>query len=251
MQRDAAEIFNSPKQRFAKLLHFLKTRYRVEKRAEVAELAHVIEPQAIIFDIGAHFGQYAKAFAELNGGTTQVYCFEPVGYTRDILNKVVKPYRNIRVFSNGFSNTPGEAAINIPVKKSGKIGPGLAHLGAETSRDFVQENITLDTVDNFVDAHALPRLDFIKMDIEGPELMVLQGALQTLQKHRPAVFCEVSHPHMARMGLRPEDLFTLMHDAGYVAKLQTDSGFVAAADLQRSGDYLFVADDAAGYRAVP
>lgn len=242
MQRDAAEIFQSPKQRLAKLLHFLKTRYRMEKRAEVEKLAHVIPSEAVIFDIGAHFGQYAKAFAELNGGTTQVYCFEPVAYTRDILNAVVKPYSNIRVFSNGFSNAPGGAQINIPIKKSGKIGPGLAHLGAETSRDFVQEHIRLDTVDNFMDAHALSRLDFIKMDIEGPELMVLQGALRTLKNHRPAVFCEVSHAHMARMALEPADLFALMHSAGYGAALQTEDGFIPVVDLNRSGDYLFVAE---------
>jgi FkbM family methyltransferase len=240
MKKNINEILNSPGQRFAKLLHTLKTKIRIEKKDEVAQFKPFIQNGSVIFDIGAHFGQYAKAFANLNNKSNQIYCFEPVSYTRDILTSVLKSYKNTQIFSNGFSDRPGKMDINIPVKKSGKIGPGLAHLGEETKRDFVTETVDIDTIDNFVLKHNISRLDFIKIDIEGPEFLVFKGAISTLKKFMPTIICEVNHEHMARVNLSPDDFFKFMHDLGYESYLSENLSFTKSYGYSKSTDYLFV-----------
>jgi FkbM family methyltransferase len=241
MKKNLNDVLNSPGQRFAKFLHTLKTKIRVEKRDEIAQYKPFIKNGAVILDIGAHFGQYAKAFALLNDRSTLVYCFEPVSYTRGVLKAVLKSYKNTHIFSNGFADKPGKLNINIPLKKSGKIGPGLAHLGNETKRDFVTEAVEIDTIDNFILKHKIPRVDFIKIDIEGPELLVFKGAINTLKKFKPAIICEVNPEHMARVNLTTDELFKFMTDLGYESYLSENLSLTKSYGYTKSADYLFLA----------
>ena len=240
MKISIEKVLNSPGQKFAKFLHTFKTKIRVEKRDEVAQFKPFIRDGSVIFDVGAHFGQYAKAFALLNNYSNEIYCFEPVSYTRDILTSVLKSYKNTQIFSNGFSDKPGKMDINIPVKKSGKIGPGLAHLGQETKRDYVTEIVEIDTIDNFIKKHKITRLDFIKIDIEGPEYFVFKGAIKTLKKFMPTIICEVNHEHMERVKIKPDELFKFMSNLGYESYLSENLTLKKTYGYTKPADYLFV-----------
>ena len=241
MKKNLQDVLNSPGQKFAKILHTLKTKIRVEKRDEVNQFEPFIKNGAVVFDIGAHFGQYAKAFALLNNKSTTVYCFEPISYTRSILLSVLKSYKNTHIFSNGFADKPGKLEINIPIKKSGKIGPGLAHLGNETKRDYVTEIVEIETIDNFVAKNNIKKIDFIKIDIEGPELLVFKGAEKTLKKYKPTIICEVNHEHMGRVNLKTEDLFRFLNKLGYESYLSENLTLIKSNGYTKSADYLFLA----------
>ena len=53
--------------------------------------------------------------------------------------------------------------------------------------------VKVTTIDNFVEANKLPRVDFIKMDVEGHELKVLEGAHETIQAFKPSLALSIYH----------------------------------------------------------
>ncbi len=58
-------------------------------------------------------------------------------------------------------------------------------------------------------------VDFIKCDVEGSELFVYQGGLETLKKYKPVVFSEMLRKWSAKFGYHPNDIIALFKNIGY------------------------------------
>jgi FkbM family methyltransferase len=71
------------------------------------------------------------------------------------------------------------------------------------------------TLDSFVAEKVAGPVSMIKCDVEGYELFVLKGALETLRKSKPALLLEISRPFCERFNYKPEDIFTLLAPLGY------------------------------------
>lgn len=250
MELSREAVYSNWRQRLAWVQHYLKARFNAKERPRVLQLARFIPEGGVIFDVGAHFGYLAKEFSAIHGGSCKVHCFEPVSYTRSILQRVVGRFGNVRIDARALSDQAGTVRISIPVKESGRLGIGLSHFGDEMRRDYIVESVETLTLDAYMGEQAVPRLDFIKCDVEGAELLVLQGAQQALARHRPAIYCELNTHLAARMGYEPERVFDFLAERGYRAYIldgsgnkQAVSGLVAGAD-----DYLFLpADNAASH----
>ncbi len=242
MQRNATEILNRPKQRIRWWINYFKARTKHIKRAQVANLSAYIPVGAVVCDIGANFGYVAKELCALHHGDITVYCFEPVPYTHSILERIMAPHKNARLVKQGLSNAAGITQIHIPVKPSGVLGFGISHMGAETNRDYIALDIPLTTLDAFASAENFTRLDFIKCDVEGAEMLVFQGGLETLKTFHPAIFCEVEDAYLARLGHTAQGLFDLLCGIGYHAYQMNELGeIIKPCDGQYLGgaDYLF------------
>ena len=241
MELPKEPVYSHWRQRIAWWQHYFKARYNPKERPRVRQLAGFIPEGGVIFDIGAHFGYLAKEFAVIHGGSCEVHCFEPVPYTRSILERVVDRFGNVRVESRALSNQAGLMKISIPVKESGRLGIGLSHFGDELQRDYIVEPVETLTLDAYVDEQGMTQLDFIKIDVEGAELLILQGAEVTLAELQPLVYCELAPALTARMGYPPEAVFDFLAGFGYRAAVvdaaghkQPVEGLVAGAE-----DYLF------------
>ena len=230
---------NSPSQKFAKIIHYLKAKLRNEKKTEVRYLEKYIKPHSIIFDIGAQFGQYSKQFANLHDGSCKVFSFEPFNYSRDILNKVISSKKNVKIFSNGFSNKNITSSLFVPIKKSGKLGPGLSNLGDKIHDNFVKQEVQLKTIDDFILDNSINFLNFIKIDIEGYELEALEGGKNSIKKFRPVVKCEVDRNLISRIGKSPKDLFKFFNDLEYEFFIY-EKELIQVASYKKPTDYLFV-----------
>ena len=75
--------------------------------------------------------------------------------------------------------------------------------------------MTVETVDRYVAAKGLPRLDLIKADIEGWEMQLLLGATETLARLRPVVFLEVVDTYLARAGDSRAALWAFLRERNY------------------------------------
>jgi len=80
-----------------------------------------------------------------------------------------------------------------------------------TKREIVVEINTLDIV-----CGAWPRLDFIKLDVEGAELLCLEGGVQTILKHKPVIAIEYGEPSYSVYGCKRDSLFDWALQHGYV-----------------------------------
>ena len=128
----------------------------------------------VIFDVGANVGQSAHVFAEENP-QAQIYCFEPVARAHEEL------MRNV-------SYLPKVSTFQLAMGAS--VGRGIIHVGKETSLasmekrapDDREEFVDVTTVDAVCAGHGIKSIDLLKVDAEGHDLAVLQGARDMLGK---------------------------------------------------------------------
>jgi FkbM family methyltransferase len=226
--------------------HLFKAACRQHHRELWPSFARLIPPDAIVFDVGAHAGQYTKLFARA-ARDGQVYAFEPGSYARAILRAVVWLHRlrNVAVSPLALGAGVGVATLTLPVKRGGSLAFGLAHLGPAQERwaEIRQELVGLTTIDAAVAALRLDRLDFIKADVEGWELRLLHGAEATLRRLRPRLLVELSGEHLDRAGDRLADAFALLQRLGYHAFEAAADGRLVQAGTPRDGDFWFIAGD--------
>ncbi|HEY5107577.1 MAG TPA: FkbM family methyltransferase [Caulobacteraceae bacterium] len=229
------------RQRWSWFAHLFKAATRQHHTELLPRLAAHIASDAVIVDAGAHAGQFAKLFAKM-APRGRVYAFEPAEYARSVMAPALRlaGLRNITVISAGLSDAPGELTLRTPVKPSGSLGFGTAHLGIHDGvSPTVDQTVTLVTLDDFAGARNLERLDFIKADIEGWELHALRGGESTLRRFMPALLLEVDDAFLMRAGDSADSLFDWLAQVGYRG-FQVPS-LIASPSYARVGDYLFLA----------
>lgn len=143
------------------------------------------KPGGTILDIGAHIGLYSVFFSKLTNG--KVYSFEPTPSTLTVLRKTIqinKCEKNVTVIPAAVAETPGMATFysnDIDVSTSNSLVN--IDLGANIKRQGAYE-VQVLSIDSFRLQHSL-KIDFLKIDAEGVELEVLQGARATFMQDRP------------------------------------------------------------------
>ena len=204
-------------------------------------LRRAIPVGGTVIDGGSHAGQFAKLFAKL-ASPGRVYAFEPSSYARSILEMAVKLRRigNIEVVASGLSDAPGRLRLVTPMKKQGTFRYGLAHLapveGNAEGGDFAIEEVPLTTVDAFVAERGLDRLDFIKVDVEGWEGRVLQGAARAIERWHPALLLELQNNHLVRAGDNLKDTWAMLEAWDYRPFLWKGGDILEPLAEPRDGD---------------
>ncbi len=151
-----------------------------------------VRDDAVCLDIGANIGLYTLAMAALAPRGT-VFAFEPAPGTYELLkeNVAVNGLDNVEAFNLAVAASSGTVDFHdVPFFTAGSFTvEGDSFLTSEVlgSSFFRAPSVTLD---EFVADHGLPRVDFVKIDVEGGELSVLEGAAETLDRHRPVVVLE-------------------------------------------------------------
>src|ERR1051326_5502686 len=118
--------------------HLFKAVAKQHHKELIPLFRSLLSDDAVIFDIGAHAGQFTKLFARIatNGF---VFAFEPQSYARRILATAIRCNRlkNVALLPIALGQAPGVELLSLPIKSSGSYGFGLAHLAAPTTeRDF-------------------------------------------------------------------------------------------------------------------
>jgi len=181
--------------------------------------AKFLKPNSIVIDAGANAGVFSLLAANCSPQGA-AYAFEPRTTTFDVLEKNAAPYANIHPVKAGLGKAVGENTLIFDEGNTGsntmldsRRAQGDTH-GRET------ETVKIDTIDNFVAANNISRVDFIKMDTEGYEGSILEGAKETIRKFSPVIAMSAYH-HADDL----HDLPALVHsiDPGYVCRLYSDA----------------------------
>ena len=170
----------------------VNTRYKVERimwsGGYEPSLLRFLEQRAptgwICFDVGANVGAITLALAKYGGPAARVHAFEPgpPNLQRLRANLELNPdlAARVDVVPAGVGDEPGELRW-----REEPDNPGNALLGPEGTHA-----VPVITLDHYAREHALRRVDFIKIDVEGMELAVMKGARQTLLQLRPLLYFE-------------------------------------------------------------
>lgn len=133
-----------------------------------------------------------------------VYSFDPVKKTYNFLLQTIElnQNKNIIPFNLGISNYIGNSQIYIPTSEGYNDLTSASISNTFNKKDIVVENISLTTVDNFVEEKNI-RIGFIKVDIEGEEQKFLEGAKMTIIKQRPCMVISIYHNESDFFDIKP------------------------------------------------
>ena len=153
-------------------------------------LRRTIRPGWVCYDVGANLGVYAIQFSHMGGPAGSVVAFEPNVHTLPLLRHHVAINRlsNVHIVEAAAGDAPGSADFYA------QTWSGMSRMGAPNEALGDTEHVTVPviTVDDQVERTGLiPNLMLI--DVEGFEIAVLDGARETIARHRPVVLVEM-HP---------------------------------------------------------
>ena len=143
-----------------------------------------------VVDIGANTGLFALVAAKANA-RCQVWAFEPVPFIFDMLRKNIRLNQldNLQAIPAAVSDFVGESTFYITRTS---VGIPTDSSSCQGFRDQVEEyRLPTTTLDAFSNSRQMSRVDLLKIDAEATEAKVIRGALQTIQKDRPFIICEV------------------------------------------------------------
>lgn len=151
--------------------------YEFEKQRLIADM---VGPGAVVYDIGAHVGFYTLLFSELVGTEGRVFAFEPVPENFAYLQRHIElnQCRNATSVPVALGQSTGTANFEIGVASS-----AVGHL-SETG----QLSVPVFRLDDWMRLQQARLPDYLKIDVEGAEAWVLEGARELLSSRRPVIF---------------------------------------------------------------
>mgnify|MGYP000452577600 CR=1 FL=1 len=150
-------------------------------------LKKLVRPDWVVLDIGAYIGFYTVLLAKL---ARYVIAFEPVPELADRIKETCRlnQITNVKVENAALGKSDGNAKLFIERDQSGGIGQS-----SSIKRDWVGEeaiDVPVIKLDTYVRQVGLNLINLVKIDVEGAELEVLLGAVETLRRCKPIVVCE-------------------------------------------------------------
>lgn len=172
---------------------------------------HLVPSNTPAFDVGANAGAYGLVLRD-KVGPRSLYIFEPLPELRKGL---VERFGEDRVFPIALSATEGTATMRLPLinEKRYSTRATLEPDLTEHEQTGVEEvDVKVTTLDAFVAEHNIHRIGFIKIDVEGHELAVLQGGAKSIKRFQPLLLVEVEQRHHTQP---IQEILGMIEDWGY------------------------------------
>lgn len=194
--------------------HAFYLRERLRGEPSIVCLDRLVQPGAVVVDIGAHRGVYARRMATLVGSAGHVHAFEPNPEGISVLRAAVGRRDNVTIHEMALSSRAGEADLLRPIADGRRVDAmsSLSPSGIRSDVAHEKVRVQVSTVDLALAGEARP-IGFIKIDVEGLEHAVLLGAEARLRRDRPALLIEIEQRHR---DLPVSDTVTWLAALGYL-----------------------------------
>lgn len=165
-----------------------------------------VRPGDLVVDAGANIGVITGQLADKVGPAGRVHAFEPLPRNIARLERLREEngLSQVTVHPVALGAVAGTAELRLP-----GVGGGAYASFTASWIDEGRLEVDVRTVDGELDG-AAPSL--MKIDVEGFEYQVLQGACQTLAEHRPLLFLEVNHAILKDAGSSGAEFLQLVEE---------------------------------------
>lgn len=172
---------------------------------------NIIKPGMKVIDVGAHVGYYSILFSKLVGVNGKVLSFEPSKKNFELLKKNTKRLKNVEVFSLAVSDKVG----NIDFYEGDKTG---SHSIFPAEFRKIHKKVSSITLDSFIAANPNrpPKIDLIKIDIEGGEPYAIAGMKDLVQLNKNiALILEFCPKNLNFSNIAPDEFLESLHRLGF------------------------------------
>ncbi len=175
-------------------------------------LAKAVSIGDVCYDIGGFRGFFSGVLA--SAGAQKVYIFEPLPDNCQQIKAVINANPNLssmNLLDIAVGEQAGEAEFLVmPEASMGKLASSSFQPNAQEHNKI---SVRIETIDELVQSGQLEKPNLIKIDVEGAEIFVLRGAVNTLRQYKPKLFIEIHSRELAR------ECCFLLTDCGYTVKV--------------------------------
>lgn len=146
-----------------------------------------------ILDIGSHIGYHSVAYSRINPNT-RILAFEPQKMVFDLLKQNIEDnsINNVTAFNLAVSNKSGTFSLSSSIPDGNNANTNIEY---GTNKEFNLGGVSLgkngeQIKTTTIDSLDLKELDFVKIDVEGAEPLVIIGGINTIKKYKPVICYE-------------------------------------------------------------
>jgi FkbM family methyltransferase len=177
-------------------------------------MQHRLRPGGVFVDAGANIGAYSILAARLVGPEGRVASFEAHPITFGFLERSIalNGFSQVQARNLALGAAPGRVRLAF-----NPANPGETHVADDGGTAAPGAEVAVATLDSALAEAGITRVDYLKIDVEGFELPVLQGAVGTLRDNPDiAVQTELVERHASRYGHSVAAIEALMRGLGFV-----------------------------------
>jgi len=201
---------------------------------EFSLIKAIVKKEDICFDIGANNGYYS-VWLSLYGF---VHSFEPneTSFNRLLQNIKINEIKNVKANNFGIGKEKGTVEFTINKDIQNHILPGKSN--------FDSEEITIDTIDNYLLEKNIEKIKFLKVDVEGFEFDVLSGAKNALQNKKIEIIQLEINNSIVNSGRTEIELLDLLNSYDYyLAKFDVENNKLIEINFAASRENYFAVYD--------
>jgi FkbM family methyltransferase len=177
-------------------------------------IAHYLKPGHVFVDLGANEGYFSVQAAKICGPRGFVLAVEPQDRVLPVLtaNLTLNAVRQAKVVNAGVADRSGTTVLHL----APDINSGSSGLDNAARYRVRTQKISVQTLSQILDDSGINHVDLMKVDIEGSEWEMLQGAPEAFANHRiRAMVLEIHNSHLERRGLDPGAIIRQLQSFGY------------------------------------
>ena len=162
-------------------------------------------------DIGAHLGYLTLLLAKCVQSSGRVFAFEPLSENLQVLreNVALNGYENVHIEDMAVTNVSGTIDLYD--------GPTTSQATVLATQDGIGHTVEACSLDDYFESRGFPKVDLVKVDVEGAEGLVIRGMTKVLTRSRPTMLIEL-HGEAARPAV------TALAQVGYQLLILTEGG---------------------------
>lgn len=185
-------------------------------------LKEILTPGATVIEVGANIGAHSLLIASTIGKNGTLWAIEPTLFANKKLKENISlntQINNINIIETLISNNCSDL-VDISINSDWSLN------GAQSPEVFANKPVI--TIDVLVSTNSINALNLLKVDVDGFDLKVLQGARDTLKNLKPIIYCELCEYALNANGDSIDGIFDLLEGLGYKCFSEVDRSPITA-----------------------
>jgi FkbM family methyltransferase len=171
-----------------------------------------------VIEVGSNNGHFTIEFAELVGDKGRIFAYEPqrIIFQQLCCNLFLNGIDNVFAYQLAIGNQKGV----VKFEYANYLSNNRVNFGDVSVYDDKKSSINSyeEVQSDKLDSYDFNEVKVIKIDVQGYESNVINGALKTIEKHRPYIFIEIEEICLNKFGSSEQELIEIIENLGYVVK---------------------------------